>query len=249
MTEERNKIYFASDFHLGSGSMPESKERERKIVQWLEKISHDASEVFLVGDVFDYWFEYKETIPKGYSRLFGTIASMADDGVQFHFFTGNHDIWVRNYFEEEFGMKIYTKPQLFERFGKKIFVGHGDGLGPSDHGYKLLKGVLTNPLAKWLFARIHPNTGLAIMRMASKSSRMTGREEGISDMSKEWLVNFCETYISKFEAPDYFVFGHRHIPISHHLSNGKSIYFNLGEWWQSCSYLEGSQEGFVLKFS
>lgn len=243
----RSKLFFASDFHLGAGTHAESSAREKKIVEWLESIGPDALEVFLVGDVFDFWFEYRKAIPKGYTRLFGSIARLSDAGVQFHFFTGNHDLWVRNYFEEELGMKIYHRPEIFERFGKKYFVGHGDGLGPADYTYKVMKAILTNPVCQWLFARIHPNTGLTLMRMASKGSREFSKTEAITEMDKEWLVAFCEAYIDKKAAPDYFIFGHRHLPIEHRLSNGKSVYYNLGEWWNSCTYLEVSPKGCELR--
>ena len=247
MSQQRNKIFFASDFHLGAAAIDGSIEREKKIVEWLHLVGPQASEIFLVGDIFDYWFEYAEVIPKGYTRLLGTIAKYADAGVKFHFFTGNHDMWVFDYFTKELGMDIHYAPKVFERFGKKVFVGHGDGLGPGDRSYKMIKKVFNHPLSKWLFARIHPNLGMKIMRYTSKSSRLSDSEpDHVQSMDKEWLVIFAEAYL-KNNSVDFFVFGHRHIPITHTLSNGKSVYFNLGEWWKSCTYLVMGVEEIGLK--
>ena len=247
MSKPEDKIFFASDFHLGAKSLPNSLLREKKIVAWLHEVGPQASEIFLVGDIFDYWFEYKEVIPKGYSRLLGTIAHYADKGVKFHMFTGNHDMWVFDYFTKELGMEIHYGPKLLDRFGKKLFVGHGDGLGPGDHSYKLIKKIFSNALCKWLFARIHPNFGIKLMRNISGRSRMIDRENALSeDMKDEWLVSFSEDHLKK-EYVDYFIFGHRHIPITHVLSNGKSTYYNLGEWWDACTYLELNGQGATLK--
>ena len=200
-------------------------------------IAHDAKEIYLVGDIFDYWFEYGTVIPKGYSRILGKLAALRDDEIPIYFFTGNHDMWMFRYLDEEMSITIYRQPIKKVIDGKTFFIGHGDGLGPGDHGYKFIKMIFSNRLCQWLFARIHPNMGIRIMKYVSGRSRHTHRdEEKFLGPVKEWLVQFCESKISN-EDIDYFVFGHRHLPIEHQLSNGKSIYFNLGDWLSYYTYL------------
>jgi len=168
---KRTKIYFASDFHLGVDAKYTSKEREKQIVRWLEEIKHDALEIYLVGDVFDYWFEYGTVVPKGYTRLFGKLIELRDLNIPIYFFIGNHDMWMFNYFEEELDIPIYRQPITKKLLGKTFFIGHGDGLGPGDHGYKFLKKFFASPLCQWLFARLHPNFALGLMRFWSGKSR------------------------------------------------------------------------------
>ena len=177
--------YFASDFHLGAPDQLQSKARELAIVSWLEYASQDATDIYLVGDVFDFWFEYKRVIPKGYARLFGTIARLSDQGIQFHFFYGNHDMWVKSYFKEEFNMKIHAEPITLNLFGKKMLVGHGDGLGPGDRGYKLIKPILRSPLCQWAFARLHPNFGIGLASFFHNSNKTSVKNNGnIKEMHK-----------------------------------------------------------------
>jgi UDP-2,3-diacylglucosamine hydrolase len=233
----KSAIYFASDFHLGSALLPDSGMREKRIVCWLNSIKNDASEVFLLGDIFDYWFEYKEVIPKGFIRLQGKLAELADHGIQIHFFTGNHDLWVREYFTAEFGAKIYYQPTVIQKFDKNLFIGHGDGLGPGDTKYKIIKSILTNRICQAAFSLIHPDFGIRLMKYASHSSRMNNEEEKVSDINKERQIIFCENHILSHPGIDYYIFGHRHIPMQYVLKNGKSTYINLGEWWNHCSYV------------
>lgn len=231
------KIYFISDFHLGVPDYASSLEREKKIVRWLDFIKADAAELFLMGDVFDYWFEYKNTVPKGYVRLLGKLAELADSGIKIHYFTGNHDMWVFDYLPHEIGMTIYREPIQREYNGKKFYLGHGDGLGPGDHGYKFIKKVFANKFSQWLFARIHPNFGIWLMKYFSKTSRVaTGNaDEKFLGEDKEWLVIYCKEVLKK-EHFDYFIFGHRHLPLDIDLTTsiskgeGESRYINLGEW-------------------
>jgi UDP-2,3-diacylglucosamine hydrolase len=241
-------IYFASDFHLGVDAKLTSRERERKIVRWLDHISADATELYLVGDVFDFWFEYRSAVPKGHVRLLGKLAELADGGLPIHFFTGNHDMWIFRYFEDELGIPTHRQPIRKEWNGKRFFIGHGDGLGPGDHGYKLLKKVLANPTCQWLYERLHPNFGLWLMRRSSGGSRKANpaQSEFLGE-KKEWLVHFCEEQLTK-EDIDFFIFGHRHLPIDYALKNGKSRYINLGEWMNFCSYAVFDGEEVQLKF-
>lgn len=130
------KVYFLSDFHLGAPDQVQSLAREKKIVAFLEEVRHDAATIFIVGDMFDFWYEYRKVVPKGYVRLLGKLAEITDSGIPIHFFVGNHDMWMTDYFQKELNIPVYFKPVPFEFSGKKFLVGHGDGLGPGDHGYK-----------------------------------------------------------------------------------------------------------------
>lgn len=228
--QESKKIYFISDFHLGVPDYARSLEREKKIVRWLDKISSDVQILYLMGDVFDYWFEYSHAVPKGYVRLLGKLAEMADAGVEIHYFTGNHDMWVFDYLPNEIGLQLHRDPITKEYNGKKFHLGHGDGLGPGDHGYKFIKKIFANPLCQWLFARIHPNTGIRLMQYFSRKSRIsTGdSDEVFLGEDKEWLILHSREVLQK-EHYDYFIFGHRHLPLDIQL-NANSRYVNLGEW-------------------
>jgi len=242
------KIYFASDFHLGIDALETSEEREKKIVHWLDSVQHDMAELYLVGDVFDYWYEYGNVVPKGFIRLFGKLSALRDAGIPVYFFTGNHDMWMFTYFDEYLGIPIYRAP-IIRQFGDKtFFIGHGDGLGPGDHGYKFIKKVFGNKICQWLFKWIHPDIGLWLMKFFSTKSRLyTGDDEVFSDPDKEWLVQFSEDH-SKTQNIDYYVFGHRHLPIKYKLSNGTSHYYNLGEWMYASSYGVFNGKEFELHF-
>lgn len=243
MTENQDKkIYFASDFHLGAPDYESSLAREKKIVNWLDHIKDDAAEIFLVGDIFDFWFEYKKAIPRGFVRLQGKIAELTDSGIPVHVFTGNHDMWIFDYLPQELGVKLYREPITREFFGKKYYIGHGDGLGPGDKGYKFLKKVFANKFCQWCFARLHPNFGIWLAEKSSKTSRAkTGSsDEKFLGEEGEWLIHYCREELQK-EHFDYFVFGHRHLPLDIEL-NDESRYYNLGEWIKHCTYLEVSNE-------
>jgi UDP-2,3-diacylglucosamine hydrolase len=235
---ERNAIYFASDFHLGVPDYQTSLNREKKIVNWLNSIENNALEVFLVGDIFDFWFEYKKVVPKGFIRLQGKIAELTDRGIPVHIFTGNHDMWMFDYLPLELGVQIHREPIIREFFGKKVLIGHGDGLGPGDKGYKFLKKVFKNRFCQWCFARLHPNLGIGIANFSSKKSRSaTGHQDDIfKGKENEWLAIYCEELLTQ-EYYDFFIFGHRHLPLEIELSKG-SKYFNLGEWINYQTYLE-----------
>lgn len=231
------KIYFASDFHLGAPDYESSLIREKRIVRWLDEVKNDASEIFLVGDLFDFWFEYKRAIPKGFVRLQGKIAEITDSGIPVHVFTGNHDMWIFDYLPKELGVKLYREPVIREWNGKKFYIGHGDGLGPGDRGYKFLKKVFASPVCQWLFARLHPNFGIWLADLSSRKSRAsTGTsDEVFLGEENEWLAIYAKEYLEK-EHIDYFVFGHRHLPLQ--LNIGKNTtYFNIGEWINYNTYL------------
>ncbi len=230
------KIYFLSDFHLGAPNHAKSLEREQLIVRFLDEISNDASEIFLVGDLFDFWYEYRTVVPKGFVRLLGKLGQLTDSGIRIHFFMGNHDMWMRTYFQQELNIPVYAEPAVFERDGKKFLVGHGDGLGPGDHGYKRLKKLFRNPVSRWLFGIFPPRLGMGLANYLSRRSRaQTGStEETFLGPEKEWLLIYCEERL-KTEKFDFFVFGHRHLPIDYRLSDG-SRYINLGDWIRYFTY-------------
>lgn len=241
------KIYFISDFHLGVPNATDSRKREDIIVSWLNSISNDAQILYLMGDVFDYWFEYKEVVPRGYVRLLGKLAELSDAGVELHYFAGNHDMWVFDYLPKEIGLQIHRDPIQRDYNGKKFFLGHGDGLGPGDFGYKCIKKFFSNKLAQWLFARIHPNTGIGLMKFFSRRSRLaTGTSDDIYlGDDKEWLMIYSRE-ILKREHYDYFIFGHRHMPLDKQL-NGQSRYINLGEWINHFTYAVFDGQELMLK--
>lgn len=236
MTNINKKIYFASDFHLGLDEKLSSIEREVIIVSWLDEIKASAEALYLVGDIFDYWFEYGEVIPKGFSRLLSKLREYRDADIPVFFFTGNHDMWMFQYFEKELGIPVYRAPITRTWNGKKFYIGHGDGLGPGDHGYKFIKSIFSNRVCQWLFARIHPNIGIKLMRYFSQSSRKSNSSpKTFLGDEKEWLVLFANDYLERNKI-DYFIFGHRHLPIEHTLKNGDSLYINLGDWVQFFTY-------------
>lgn len=242
------KTYFASDFHLGSDGRLPSRERERQIVRWLDLISADAEALYLVGDVFDFWFEYRSVVPKGYVRLLGKLAGLREQGLPIYYFTGNHDMWMFRYLEDELDIPIYREPIVRDIGGKRFFIGHGDGLGPGDHGYKFIKAVFSNPVCQWLFERLHPNAGLWLMNTFSGTSRKANPSDPkFHGEAKERLIQFCNTKLDELPA-DYFVFGHRHLPIDFTLKNGKSRYVNLGDWMVFNSYGVFDGQNFRLQF-
>lgn len=230
------KTYFASDFHLGIDARHTSAERERKLVRWLEFIRSDAEAIYLVGDLFDFWFEYRTVIPKGFTRLFGKLAELRDAGIPIYFFTGNHDMWMFRYLQDELGIPIIREPILREIHGKTFLIGHGDGLGPGDYGYKFIKKVFANRLCQWLFERLHPNFGIGLAQYWSgKSRHANAGEEKFLGGDNEWLLVYCNEKLDSTQV-DYFVFGHRHLPIDYLLKNQHSRYINLGEWMHHYSY-------------
>lgn len=231
-----NKIYFISDFHLGVPDQASSREREKRIIRFLNVAAKDAAEIYLLGDMFDFWFEYEHVVPKGFIRLLGKLAELSDSGIRLNYFTGNHDMWAFDYLPEETGLIIFRKPEIRELNGKLFFIGHGDGLGPGDHKYKFIKKVFESRICQWLFARIHPNCGIAIANYWSRKSRIaTGNfDDQYKGDDKEYLVVFCKEKL-KEQHIDYFIFGHRHMIID--LKIGEtSRYINLGDWIRDYTY-------------
>ncbi|MFP4663133.1 MAG: UDP-2,3-diacylglucosamine diphosphatase [Bacteroidales bacterium] len=240
------KTYFVSDVHLGAPDFESSLKREKLLVQWLEEKSKDAEAFYLLGDIFDFWFEYKRVVPRGFTRFLGTLSKLTDQGIPIYFFTGNHDIWVFDYLPRETGVSVIKGVHITSIKGKQFYIAHGDGLGPYDKKYNALKKIFTNKFLQWAFKRIHPNFSVGFAHRWSKYSRGKHEYPETPDYEKEWLVQHARDVL-KNDDFDYFVFGHRHIPIKHELS-GKSTFINLGDWLQNFSYGEFDGETFRLKF-
>lgn len=238
----KKNIYFASDFHLGAPSYTESRKREALIVDWLNWITPTCSELFLMGDVFDFWFEYKTVVPKGFIRLQGKLAEMADAGIKIYFFKGNHDMWVNDYFTQEIGLHIVSDALEIERSGKTFYLHHGDGLGPGDAKYKLLRKIFRNPVCQWLFGLVPPRLGMFVANGWSGKSRIASyKKEVFTGNENEWLAIYVKEKLQQMRA-DYFVFGHRHLPLDIDMGNG-TRYVNLGEWinYQSYAVFDGEE--------
>ena len=256
------KIYFISDFHLGAPDQVSSLEREKIIIQFLQDIKKDAAEIFLLGDMFDFWYEYRKVVPKGFTRLLGKLAELSDAGIPMHFFVGNHDMWMKDYFQKELNIPVYFSPAEFERCGKKFLIGHGDGLGPGDKGYKRLKKLFRNPVSKWLFGILPPVIGMGLASYLSRRSRIqTGAaEEVFLGEEKEWLIIYCKEVL-KGKNIDFFVFGHRHLAIDYRLPSPLSTlwrgvggevgessrYINLGDWIHYFTYAVFDGKNMELK--
>lgn len=230
------KIFFASDFHLGAPDAGKSRSREKKIVQWLQEIRKDTGALFLVGDLFDFWFEYKYVVPKGYARFLSEVSRFVDEKIPVYVFTGNHDIWMFDYLKEELGVEILYQPAVFEISGRRFFVGHGDGLGPGDHKFKFLKKVFTFPLFQKMFSWIHPDLGVGLARTWSEHSRTNPEDEVFMGEEKERLIVFSKQQLEIHPA-DFYIFGHRHLPLDLPIGNG-ARYINLGDWIYNYTYLE-----------
>ncbi len=240
------KIYFLSDFHLGAPDRTISLDREKRIVKFLDEIKNSAAEVFVVGDLFDFWYEYRKVVPKGYTRILGKLAELTDSGIPVHFFVGNHDMWMKGYFEEELNIPVYYEPKIFEWNNKKFYIGHGDGLGPGDHGYKFIKKIFRNKFCQWFFGILPPAVGVGLADYLSRRSRaVTGLiDEQFLGEEKEWLIIYSKEVLQK-QHFDYFIFGHRHLPIDFSLNNN-SRYINLGDWIRYYTYAMFDGENLIL---
>lgn len=242
------KIFFISDAHLGTPDYDKSLAREKLLVQLLDTIKPQAEEIYFVGDLFDFWFEYNKVIPKGFTRILGKLAELSDAGIPIHFFTGNHDVWMRGYFEQELHIPVYHDAVVKYLKGKKFYIAHGDGLGPGDHGYKLLKKIFRNRFCQLLFRWLHPDIGIALADFWSKRSRYVsqgGEVEQWKGDEKEWLVIHSRNMLEK-EHFDYFVYGHRHFP-KELLLNETSRYINLGDWLTWFTYAEFDGDKLEIK--
>lgn len=230
------KIYFASDQHFGAPSIKESAQRELKFVRWLDQVKEDAEAIFLLGDLFDFWFEYKKVVPRGFVRVLGKLAEIRDRGIPIYFFVGNHDLWMTDYFETELNIPVYHKPKEFSFNNKLFFIGHGDGLGPGDKGYKRMKKVFVNPFSKWLYRWLHPDIGVRLAQYLSVKNKLISGDEDVKFLGeeKEWLVRYAKRKLES-KHYDFFLFGHRHLPLEIDISN-TTKYINTGDWISHFTY-------------
>lgn len=233
---QSKKIYFASDVHLGALALKNNHERELLFVSWLHQIRQDASMIFLLGDIFDFWFEYRKVAPQGFVRVLGAIAGICDSGIPVHFFTGNHDIWVFDYLPRETGMIIHHEPMETELFGKKFFLGHGDDPGKTDKKYQLLKRFFHNKIAQWAFAKFHPDLSFRLAHYCSKNSRLSNGtiDVGFLGEDREHQIIFARKVLKERHF-DYFVLGHRHISLDFKLAENSRLII-LGNWFKECTY-------------
>jgi UDP-2,3-diacylglucosamine hydrolase len=239
-------IYFASDQHFGAPTFKESRKREDRFIKWLDLIKKDAKELFLLGDLFDFWFEYKTVIPRGFVRVLGKLAEMKESGIKIHFFVGNHDLWMQDYFEKELQIKVYHQPTQFV-FNKRVFlIGHGDGLGPGDKAYKMMKKVFVNPIAKWMFRWLHPDLGMRLAQHLSIKNKYISGEADLKYLGdeKENLVIYCQN-IHKETPHDFYVFGHRHLALDIKIG-AHARYINTGDWVTLNSYASFDGETLLL---
>ncbi len=228
------KIFFASDFHLGIPNHSISLQREKLLIKWLENIKHEADEIFLMGDIFDFWHEWKQVVPKGHTRFLGKIVELADSGIKINYITGNHDLWVYDYFQKELGIKVYHKPIIRTFNNKKFLLAHGDGLGPNDKFYKILKKLFTNKFLQFCFANlIHPNLSIKIAKYFSETRNGYYKNPRFLN-EDEWLIIYSRELL-KTKKFDFFIYGHRHIPIKKNL-NESSVYVGLGDWLKNNTY-------------
>ena len=241
------KIYFASDQHFGAPTAETSKPREALFLQWLNDIEKDATALFLLGDLFDFWFEYQTVVPKGFVRILGKLATMKDNGLPVFFFVGNHDLWMADYFEKELGIPVFHEPQIYTFNNKKFFIGHGDGKGPGDLGYKRMKKVFTNPISKWFFRWLHPDLGVKLAQYMSVKNKLISGDDDAKFLGKksEWLYQYAQRKLEK-DHYDFFIFGHRHLPLELPL-NENSVYINLGDWVKYFTYGVFDGEKFELR--
>jgi len=241
------KIYFASDQHFGAPTKELSFPREQKFISWLDEIKKDATALFLLGDLFDFWFEYKTVVPKGFVRVLGKLAELRDAGIPIYFFVGNHDLWMEDYFQEELDIPVYHTTKEFTFNNKEFLIGHGDGLGPGDKGYKRMKKVFTNSFSKWLFRWLHPDLGVRLAQYLSVKNKLISGDEDVVYLGeeKEWLVLYSKRKLET-KHYDYFIFGHRHLPMTIKVGEN-STYANLGDWIGYFTYGVFDGEKFELK--
>ena len=243
---KNKKIYFASDQHFGAPSQVSSKIREKKFLEWLCYIEKDVGALFLLGDLFDCWIEYNSVVPKGFVRVLGKLAIMTDKDIPIYFFVGNHDLWMEDYFKKELGITVFHKPQEFNLNGKSFLIGHGDGLGPGDYGYKRMKKVFTNPISKFLFRWIHPDIGLKLAQYLSINKKLSPSEDPVKydGPENEYLFQYM---LKKEEekSRDFYIFGHRHLPLDLPFENSR--YINIGDWINHYTYAELNNHKLLLK--
>lgn len=242
-------VYFLSDAHLGSRAIAHGRTQERRLVNFLDSIKHNAAAVYLLGDIFDFWYEFKLVVPKGYTRFLGKISELTDLGVEVHFFIGNHDIWCGDYLEKECGVTVHRQPLTCEIYGKEFFLAHGDGLGDTDAKFKLLRAMFHSSFLQRMFSMIHPRWSIELGLEWAKHSRLKRAGEGEPQyMGEEGepLVLFTKNYLKDHPDINYFIYGHRHIMLDLMLSRSSRMLI-LGDWVKEFSYAVFDGENMFLE--
>lgn len=256
-------VHFASDLHLGAPNAADSRTREKLFLRWLDEVASQGDSLHLVGDTLDFWFEWKHVVPRGHVRIFGALAALVDAGMPVHWHVGNHDLWTFGYLEQELGVQVHRAPIELEINGQEWLVGHGDGLGPGDRRYKLLKRLFTSSPAQWAFSRLHPNLSVGLAQAWSRSSRIhnAASDAALNGIEGEWLAHYIRSEEQQRLAQNLaprtgYIFGHRHLPIDELLdvSPGGTLdgpkrsirYINTGEWLNHRSYLRIDPKGAEL---
>jgi len=226
--------------HFGIPDYHSSLQREILFVKWLDEISNDATELYIMGDMFDFWFEWRHVVPKGYIRLLGKLSELSDKGISIHFFIGNHDMWLFDYFEKELHATVHRNNEIIQRDGSIFFLSHGDGLGPGDLSYKFIKSLFRNPLAQWFYARLHPNFAIALANYFSRKSRYANvKKNSANRLHENRLTNSQMVFakeILKQQHIDFFIFGHQHTPMKVKIGDNTTMY-NIGNWYSDFSYI------------
>ena len=244
--QKNKKVYFSSDQHFGAPSYESSKKREEIFLNWLNFIEKDAGALFLLGDLFDFWFEYSKVVPKGFVRILGKLANISDKGIPIYFFVGNHDLWMNDYFTKELNIKVFISPQEFTINKKSFLIGHGDGIGPGDYGYKRMKKIFTNPIMKIFFRWIHPDLGVKLAQYLSINNKLiSGNDDRKYNGPENEIIFQYVIKKNKEKFRDFYVFGHRHLPLEIPLN--ESRYINLGDWITHFTYAEFSDKNFSIK--
>ena len=243
-------IYFLSDAHLGSWAIEHRRMQERRLVRFLDSIKEKAGGVYLLGDMFDFWYEYKYVVPKGFTRFLGKISELTDMGVEVHYFTGNHDIWAYDYLAEECGVILHKQPQTIELYGKIFYLAHGDGLGDPNKSFKVIRSIFHNKTCQWLFSGLHPRWGMWFGLTWAKHSRMKhgmgGDPPDYMGDDKEHLILYTKKYIQYHSNVDYFIYGHRHIEVDKQLTK-KARVIILGDWISQFSYVVYDGEHLLMQ--
>ena len=243
-------IYFLSDAHLGSWAIEHRRMQERRLVRFLDSIKEKAAAVYLLGDMFDFWYEYKYVVPKGFTRFLGKISELTDMGVEVHYFTGNHDIWAYDYLAEECGVILHKQPQTIELYGKIFYLAHGDGLGDPNKSFKVIRSIFHNKTCQWLFSGLHPSWGMWFGLTWAKHSRMKhgmgGDPPDYMGDDKEHLILYTKKYIQYHSNVDYFIYGHRHIEVDKQLTK-KARVIILGDWISQFSYVVYDGEHLLMQ--
>jgi len=246
----KNKIYFFSDAHFGSSVLNDSREREKRLVRWLDSIKQEAKALYLLGDIFDFWFEYKRVVPRGFIRFLGKLAELSDAGVEIHYFTGNHDIWVYDYLPKEMGLILHKEPFVTEIAGKTFYLSHGDGQGDHSFSFQLIRRIFHNRTCQFLFRLLHPDLGIKLAHIWANHSRRKEQMYPVPYLGeeKEHLVVYAKSYIKAHPETDYLIFGHRHILLDLLLTPQNRMMI-IGDWLQYFSYAVFDGKELILEQS